>query len=159
MKKRIRMPEGFWFKFVTHKNATREDKWDMSEDTAVLIKLYDKKNRFDDPYWTANEPIGTIELVKCDKGKRVCTHSDLNDEYHGKKLGALMYAYAIKWGIEHGYKVKSSGSSSTMARRVWAGKTIRSHFKIRSRKHPRLDPKNPEWYSPTWYAYKKVKKA
>lgn len=62
------------------------------------------------------------------------THSTLLPRYRGKGLGALMYAKAIQWGLEHGYRVRSSGSSSQDAQRVWRGKSLRKWFDIRVKK-------------------------
>lgn len=63
------------------------------------------------------------------------THSDLSSSYRNKGLGALMYARAIAWCLERGYKVRSSGASSSDARRVWKGKTLRKLFVIKTEKY------------------------
>jgi hypothetical protein len=41
-----------------------------------------------------NREIGHVNLIKVRDGYYE-THSDLEDEFHGKGLGALMYARAI----------------------------------------------------------------
>ena len=42
-----------------------------------------------------------------------------------------MYAKAIQWGIENGYRIKSSGGSSSDALRVWRGSTLKRFFDIK----------------------------
>ena len=95
---------------------------------------------------SSNE-IGHVNLIRVREGYYE-THSDLNDEFHGKGLGALMYARAIQHALEKGWRVQSSGSSSSDAQRVWRGKTIRKYFSIKLKKGD--DP-----YYDKWYAYAK----
>lgn len=93
--------------------------------------------------------IGHIRLDRIGN-KRYKTHSDLDIEYHNKGLGTLLYAKAIKFCLSRGYKISSSGYSSSPAKRVWEGKTIRSFFKIRKRwlVHGRGNWANRQ---PIWY--------
>src|SRR5258706_11634000 len=95
-----------------------------------------------------NKEIGHVNLIKVREGYYE-THSDLNDEYQNKGLGALMYARAIQHALENGWRVQSSGSSSSDAQRVWRGKTIRKYFSIKLKKRDN-DP-----YYDKWYAYAK----
>jgi GNAT superfamily N-acetyltransferase len=67
------------------------------------------------------------------KSKQLQTHSSLKEEYRGKGLGALMYAYAINYALERGYSVRCSYNRSENAKNVWAGKTLRKFFRIKSR--------------------------
>lgn len=73
--------------------------------------------------------IGHVELMKLDK-KRLETHSNLEPSFHGKGFGVKIYARAIQWALENGFKVESSGSSSTEAQRVWRGKRLKQKFRI-----------------------------
>lgn len=98
--------------------------------------------------YSANREIGHVNLIKVREGYYE-THSDLNDEYHRKGLGALMYARAIQHALEKGWGVRSSGSSSEEAQRVWRGKTVRKYFSIKLKK------KDNDPYYDTWYAYAK----
>lgn len=91
--------------------------------------------------------IGRVTLYKRSTGVYE-THSYLDDRYHGKGLGAIMYMRAIKWALEHKCSVRSSGASSDKARRVWEGKTIRKFFSIKKRKG-----EQKHW--DVWYAYPK----
>lgn len=81
------------------------------------------------------------------------THSSLLEEYHNKGLGALMYARAIQWCLENGFKVRSSGSSSEKAQRVWRGKSIRDYFNIRTKKVKYNGKHDPD--CDTFFAYPK----
>jgi len=73
------------------------------------------------------------------------THSYLEDDYHHRGLGALLYARAIQHALEKGWGVRSSGSSSDDAQRVWRGKTIRKFFSIKLKKGH--DPEYDKWYA------------
>lgn len=78
-----------------------------------------------------NEPsVGHVELERTE-GRNFVTHSQLYSEYHGKGFGNLLYAKAIAWAINNGYRVRSSGDSSSMAKRVWNGKGLRKIFTVR----------------------------
>lgn len=94
-----------------------------------------------------NREIGHVSLIKVREGYYE-THSDLNEDFHGKGLGALMYARAIQHALEKGWGVRSSGSSSSDAQRVWRGKTIRKYFAIKLKK-------GEDQYYDKWYAYAK----
>lgn len=64
-------------------------------------------------------------------GRRFITHSQLRYEHHCKGLGVLMYAKAIQYCKENGYKVSSSYMPSEAAKRVWQSKSIRKYFNVR----------------------------
>jgi len=123
---KIRAPKGFTF---------RVKKVNQRFTSVTLLKTM------------ANKEIGHVNLIRVREGYYE-THSDLDDEFHGKGLGALMYARAIQHALEKGWRVQSSGSSSSEAQRVWRGKTIRKYFSIKLKKGD--DP-----YYDKWYAYAK----
>jgi GNAT superfamily N-acetyltransferase len=136
----LRAPKGYNFKII-------------EQQFNVLVQLRDKNNR----------KVGEIRMNKRYKTKyqnggykykflkKVETHSWLHESLRGKGIGTLLYSRAIEWGLKHGYKVRSSGGSSDMAQRVWNGKGIRQHFRIR-----RIDRKGTGYYSDLWYAYPKL---
>jgi GNAT superfamily N-acetyltransferase len=123
---KVRAPKGFTFR-VSKMNERY---------TKVTLRLT-----------LTNREIGHVSLIKVREGYYE-THSDLSSEYHGKGLGALLYARAIQHGLEKGWRVQSSGSSSSEAQRVWRGKSIRKYFSIKLKKGD--DP-----YYDKWYAYAK----
>lgn len=98
----------------------------------------------------ANREIGHVSLIKVRTGYYE-THSDLDENFHGKGLGALMYARAIQHALEKGWGIRSSGSSSQDAQRVWRGKTIRKYFSIKLKRQN----DDPNSYYDKWYAYAK----
>lgn len=102
------------------------------EEISIFVKLFHK-----------NRCIGTVTLASqeryrynyCGYDDRIVgyyheTHSNLDEKYHGKGLGALMYAYAINWGLKHGLNIQSSGGSSDEAIRVWVGQTLKKYFRM-----------------------------
>ena len=107
----------------------------------IHVILLDKHNR----------KVGYVDLhvPYPYKQKKVATHSYLSHHLRGKKIGTKIYAKAIEWALKHGYKVKSSGSSSEDATRVWQGKGLRKLFDIKSRHTD---------YGLTWYANPKPNK-
>jgi len=110
----IEAPEGYSFEFARV----------MHQSDFASIHLHHGDNRF----------VGHICLEWVDRhnhGKGLQTHSKLLKEYHGKKLGVLMYAYAINYALLQGYSVRCSRNRSYMAKRVWMGKTLRSMFHIK----------------------------
>lgn len=114
---RVVAPKGFFFKV--------QDKTYSYGYRSLQIQLWKNKVR--------PEQIGRITL---DKEYSGCysTHSWLNEKYQNKGFGALMYAKAIQWGLEQGYRIRSSGMSSEKALRVWRGKTLLKWFDIKVRK-------------------------
>lgn len=94
------------------------------------------------------QQIGYVSLVRVRPGYYE-THSDLDNSYHNKGLGALLYARAIKHALEKKWRVQSSGSSSVMARRVWEGKSLRKYFTIKAKRN------QYDQYYDKWYAYHK----
>ncbi len=132
---RVRAPKGFRFKIG------RED----SGCTCAICVKERKHNRVV-RLMTGGKEIGHINLIRIRKNV-YATHSWLSDVYRNRGLGALMYSKAIQWCHDHGHKVRSSGSSSGDATRVWTGKTIRKFFRIRARDN--------SWSSVTYYAYPK----
>lgn len=125
---RIKAPKGFEFKVIVPTDL----------DDNVLVELRLKKG---------GKRVGAVELEKSYRGKFYSTHSNLNIEFRNQKLGALMYAKAIAWCLQNGFKPRSSGYSSDAAERVWQSKTLRKYFKIRCYK-------NTSMYR-TWFAYSK----
>ncbi len=119
-------------------------KVDKKDPYHVMVKLFRAGN-------AKRAFIGRVTLYQRSAGVYE-THSYLDDYYHGRGLGALLYARAIKWGMEQGYLVRSSGSSSDKARRVWEGKTLRKFFSIKKRKGEQV-------YWDVWYAYPKKKQS
>lgn len=60
-----------------------------------------------------------------------------------------MYAKAIQWGLDHGFKMRSSGNPSVYAQQVWNGSSLRRFFSIR---------KNPDYvYGPKFTVLKQKK--
>jgi hypothetical protein len=41
-----------------------------------------------------------------------------------------MYVYGIQWALDRGYQVRSSGYTSKLAKRIWDGQTLKTHFNI-----------------------------
>lgn len=74
--------------------------------------------------------VGHVNLVREYSGC-YSTHSYLEAGYRNKGFGARMYAKAIQFGIERGWRVRSSGGSSEEAQRVWRGSTIKRWFDIK----------------------------
>lgn len=126
----VRAPKGYYFKIEDYGNNN------------FYVRLYDRKNK------VGTGPIGHIHLTNAYGAhkKYLMTHSSLNRDYHGKGLGAYMYARAIQFALDNGYKVRSSGGSSEMAQRVWRGHYIRKWFRITARKT------NGPYCDTTWYA-------
>lgn len=75
----------------------------------------------------------SLTFEEVSKLRQLQTHSYLGEKHRGKGLGALMYAYAINYALERGYSIRCSYNRSDCARNVWAGKTIRQFFRIKSR--------------------------
>jgi GNAT superfamily N-acetyltransferase len=144
---KIKAPKGFQFKITPGPAYT-------------TVQLFDKNKKVPDatgkmvPYAYA---VGNVNLHKdtfSDNFWR--THASLNAEYHNKGLGTLLYARAIQWCLEHGYRVSSSGRSSEMARRMWKSKSIRKFFRIKQAK-TKLGKQYPTYGDiyDRWYAYEK----
>lgn len=133
--KRVRAPRGFHFTIRVSTNACFP-----SSDYAI-VSLRDSKN--------PAQEIGHVSLYRqfYPKMRRDHweTHSQLDSRYWGQGLGGTMYAKAIQWCLDRGYKVRSSGASSDMAKRVWNGKKIRQYFSIRKR--------TTRWGNMTWFAF------
>lgn len=125
---KIRAPHGYFF-------SVAKDRYEGKLES-VTIELRLSKHR--------DQIVGTVALCHYDDIWYE-THSDLNPEHHGKGLGTLLYAKAIQWGTKHGLKVRSSGCSSSMALRVWRGKTLRKYCKVRTR-YTRYDGKPKSEY-------------
>lgn len=134
----IRAPKGFNVRY--HVNTYNK------EIESVYCELYDVNKN-------SGRDVGRVVLER-GIGKVFETHSSLANDYHGKGLGTLLYAKAIAWTLNHGFKVKSSGDSSDMAKRVWESKGLRKHFNIRKIKKTYS---YSTYTSETWYANKKNK--
>ena len=128
---RVRAPKGYRFEIIPPE----------TKGYYAYVKLYKKG---------VHHPIGRISLEPHSNDKYV-THSTLDEPYHGKGLGALMYARAIQWCLDNGYKVSSSSSPSSLAQRVWGGSSLRRYFSIRR-------AGNDGDYYKTWSVLKQKKK-
>lgn len=126
---KIRAPRGFSFKI--HK-----------------ISMFGYENKVCLHHNSRVDPIGYVRLVR-EQENLYKTHSYLDEAYRHKGLGSLLYARAIQFGLENGWKVRSSGGSSECARRVWRGGSIRKYFFIRTKKY------EPNRDYDTWYAFAK----
>lgn len=114
MKSTVRAPRGFKWKITTY-SPTHYD--------FAIIELHT----------TSGHYVGSVRLCPGDRDKKIAeTHSDLDSPYRGRGYGTKLYVRAIQWGLAHGYKVRSSGSSSSDAQRVWEGKGIRQYFQLRT---------------------------
>jgi GNAT superfamily N-acetyltransferase len=85
------------------------------------------------PRSTLYEEVGSAHLEK-DYGtaKKYTTHCEgINRKYRRKGLGTLLYATMIDFALKKKWKVGSSYSPSTEARRVWKGKHLNSYFQIK----------------------------
>jgi|SRR5579885_2002096 len=131
---RLRAPKGFRIQY-------RKISYDGRLET-VEVELYDRAGN-------KTYPVGHVSLERHTKDSFV-THSNLDQAYWNRGLGTLIYAKAISWCLNHGYRVRSSGGSSDMAKRVWSGKGLRQTFDIQKRVR-RYTYNTAE----TWYAYKK----
>jgi GNAT superfamily N-acetyltransferase len=138
---RIRLPKKYSFKVVKY-----HDYWDGDK---ISIRLLYGKN---------HTRVGYVDLMADFYGRghrSLETHSYLDPKHRGKKLGALMYAKAIQWCHENNRPVRSSGSSSEDAQRVWKGKTLRKFFNIRKSYNSAWARRNKDDYEATWKAYRK----
>jgi GNAT superfamily N-acetyltransferase len=122
--KKVIAPKGYFFK------VTRSGPY------YVYISLFEKGK---------DSEIGHVNLHREYAGC-FSTHSYLLPGYRNKGFGALMYAKAIQWGKTHGYRVKSSGGSSSEAQRVWRGGSLRRWFDIRVRSHETQNPNYDTFY-------------
>lgn len=127
---RVRAPKGFFFKIRRYEFGNKD--W--------LITLYDSIN--------PSNYIGSIQLERLSDNKYI-THSSLNEAYRGKGLGTLMYAKAIQFCMDKGFKVSSSNSPSYYAQRVWESKSIRKFFLIKKRR-------SDKYGNYSWFAYNKL---
>src|ERR1700679_1172457 len=118
---RIRAPKDFKFKVVEEKNYQGQS-WGYTVklfhremvDTRVPIK--GKKFKVKIVKKMSDRYIGHVRLARnYQKPEVLNTHSQLHNDFHHKGLGALIYAKAIQVGLDNGYRVHSSGSSSDMA--------------------------------------------
>jgi hypothetical protein len=116
--KRIRLPKGYHFQISDNIKTGGNVYIDLMRKTMVYNKV-------------RNIRIGYVTLSPIESENLCKTHSTLNYEYHDRGLGVLMYARAIQWALAHGYKVWSSGQSSTNAKRVWKSKRLRQYFSVR----------------------------
>jgi GNAT superfamily N-acetyltransferase len=88
------------------------------------VKLFKKRSG------KKSEEVGHVNLAPLYSGC-YATHSYLQPQYRNKGLGAVMYAKAIQWGLERGYRIRSSGSSSEDAQKVWRGSFLKRYFDIK----------------------------
>jgi len=130
---KIRTPNNFLFQIKS-----------SNHNKIVHFYLLDKKEE--------NKKIGRVSLYRQLNGIYE-THSYLNKKYRGLGLGTKLYSKAIQWCLENGYSIRSSGSSSDEAMRVWQGRSIRKLFRIRKKK----DKECPSFINDVWYAYSKIK--
>lgn len=130
---KVRAPNHFTFKIKEY--SSRE---------TIYVYLVNKKKK--------NKKVGEVRLYHQGDGIYE-THSDLDEEYRGRGFGARLYARAIQWCLENNFRVRSTGSSSSYAQRMWRGKTIRKYFRIVTKKYKG----NPVPENDTWHAYAKLK--
>jgi GNAT superfamily N-acetyltransferase len=133
MKKKVIAPKGFHFRIF-------KEPVDKKYPRIVTVSLYVKGK--------INRKIGYINLYK-GWDKTYTTHSYLEDKYHGKGLGVLLYAKSIQWCLDNGCRARSSGASSKKAQRVWKSKGLRKFFNIKTYKS-RISSEYD-----TWHAYAK----
>lgn len=151
---KIRAPRGF--KFKIEKQFYYEDQDPFNYLSHARPK--DKRRKYPETVnvllinSTTGEIVGNIDLERFKN--RYVTHSDLQDQFHNKGIGIIMYAKAIQWCHKNGYKVSSSGSSSLEAQRLWASRRLRKWFKIVKRNYKGIWDSRPE---PTWYVYPRNK--
>jgi GNAT superfamily N-acetyltransferase len=129
----VRAPKGFFFKiekepYYKYSYNPRVLPKKLNRPGNVYVKLYDRNHQYNDRYH-----IGYIQL-EVNNSKWYVTHSYLDLEYRSKGLGTLLYARAIKWCFDNGYKCRSSYSSSWLAKNVWEGQHIKKFFHIKKRK-------------------------
>ncbi len=98
-----------------------------------------------------NRTIGRVSLCHTGRKKKYITHSNLDERYHNKGLGILMYAWAINYALKKKWGVASSGYSSLYAQRVWRSKGLRKYFSI---KYKMGTTSNQD----KWYAYIKPRR-
>lgn len=125
---KVKVPRGFKFKI------------DDKRFDNIVIQLFDLKRK--------NRNIGHVALRK-NINNFYETHSYLDEKYRNKGLGTLLYARAIQWCLENGYKIRSSGYASADAQRVWTSNSIRKHFNVRKLK----SKYTAERAGDTWFAY------
>ena len=118
----IRLPKGYRFKIIRNNGCKCESCRDRMSHTHTV------------ELWNGEVWAGRVNLRFAKRNaqgiKRFETHSQLNDIYRNRKLGALLYAKAAQWCLRQGYMVSSSTSPSPEAQRVWNGKTIRKYVRI-----------------------------
>ena len=117
---RPRCPKGFTCKYYPYINS-------HNTVSSVDVFLFHTKV-------SRSNPIGEIRLALAypiKKSNGFETHSDLNIEYHRQGLGTLLYAKAIQWCHDHGYRVGSSSCPSSLASQVWIGNGLKKYFNIR----------------------------
>lgn len=159
---RIVFPKGIYFKI--EKNNYSGVVWDTKSKSPpldIVIYFFDKNKE----YLPGNH-IGSIQLdggdnfkydsctgeyslIKNIKKPTYRTHSTLSEAYHGKGIGILMYAKAIQLALKLGFTVKSSGQSSSKAKRVWSSKGLRRFYRVRKVKPSGINR------GKTWQAFKK----
>jgi GNAT superfamily N-acetyltransferase len=120
---KTRAPKGFHFKIFPTYNY-------------VCVEIHNSNGQM----------IGQIQL---DKGRRnrYYTHSWLHEDYRGMGFGTKLYARAIQWCLEQGYKVSSSSNTSELAQRVWEGNGLRQKFDIKKRSKMYYGERRPLWHA------------
>lgn len=121
--KKVIAPKGYFFRII--KDAYY----------CTSIQLHKRNKR-------GTKEVGHVNLVR-EYSACYSTHSYLSPSYRNKGLGALMYAKAIQYGIEQGWRVRSSGGSSTEAQRVWRGSTLKRWFDVKVRLGKNYHDKTP----------------
>ncbi len=145
---KIKLPKGYYFNIRVPRGKYDE----------VVIYLHNRnlipKGQVENKSscWAGGTRIGCVSLEPAwrhrkNKTRFYRTHSGLETAYHGKGLGTMMYAKAVQWALSRGYRVSSSGSSSTQAQRMWTGKSIRKYCKLVKR--------HTAYGNPIWYCYTK----
>lgn len=80
-----------------------------------------------------SDRIGWVRLEK-NYWRYYETHSSLDHLFRAKGLGVLLYSYAINFGIERDWRVRSSLSPSAHAIRLWRSKRLNQIFNIVERR-------------------------
>jgi GNAT superfamily N-acetyltransferase len=107
--KKVVAPKGYFFRVTKNYYG------------GYSVKLFKKRKEGE---------IGHVNLVRL-YSKCYATHSYLSPQFRNKGLGARMYAKAIQWCLERGLRVRSSGSSSDDAQKVWRGSFLKRFFDVK----------------------------
>ena len=122
-----------------------EIKTDVNRNKDVHVRLVRRSD---------NRLVGLIFLYRYDR-RTYETHSRLDTYLRGRGIGTFLYVRAIRWCLENGYKVQSSGYSSPKAKNVWRGQGIRTFFNVKRRLAHWGENDYEKQHYATWHAYLK----